>query len=70
MKIILLIVLIAIGISIQFFIIPSHNVTLLVLFSVLAGWFTCLLIFSIFGEPQLKAHREKISKWEKDMEGK
>lgn len=69
MKIILLIVLIAIGITLYFFIIPTMDVTLIVLFSVFAGWCACLLIFCSFGAYALKSHRQKISKWEKDMEG-
>lgn len=69
MKIILSIVLIAIGILLIYFIVPMKEITLIVIFSSLAGWCACMLVLSIFGEPIVKAHKEKISKWEKDMMG-
>ena len=68
MKIILSIVLIVIGILLVYFIVPMKEITLIVIFSSLAGWCACMLVLCIFGEPIVKAHKEKISKWERDME--
>lgn len=68
MKAILTIILIIIVSVLIYLIYKKADLTLIVSFSILAGWTLSLMLMVIAGGFQLKKHRKNIEKFEIDMD--
>ncbi|MBK8145957.1 MAG: hypothetical protein IPK62_13710 [Bacteroidetes bacterium] len=65
----LLIIFIAIASILVYAVASKMAISIIITFSILAGWCANLLVLNIFGSAALNHHKDIISKWEKDMEG-